>query len=108
MRNRKRIWLFAGIGALLVAVLLVPRRRVLEDGGTVEYRALLYTYTRYDTLCLANEPGSDGCVTKKKKGSALELLGITLYDKSTLEDLPGEEDASRNGAVTPTPLERVE
>ena len=39
--------------ALAVLIVLVtPVRRTLEDGGTVEYRAILYRYTKYNTIAM--------------------------------------------------------
>ncbi len=60
---------------VLAVILLFPVRLLYKDGGTVEYKAVLYSVK--DVHCLnfggdAEEPYLDGWV--------IEILGFTVYD----------------------------
>lgn len=70
---KKRIMLIAA-GVLLLAC-LIPIPGHLKDGGTVEYRAILYTVSKVHRL-------ADDCEAKKpyQEGTVIELLGIELYN----------------------------
>ena len=47
---RKRKWWSIAAAVVLAAVLLVPVRVNLKDGGSVRYRALLYEVTKIHQL----------------------------------------------------------
>jgi len=59
--------------ALLMTILLFPIPLRYKDGGTVEYRAVLYSV--YDVHRLAMEP-EDGF----EEGIIVEILGIEIYN----------------------------
>lgn len=48
--KRKNKLIFVVICSLLIAMLCVPIKYRYKDGGTVAYRALLYSYTEYHKL----------------------------------------------------------
>ena len=58
---------------VLALVLLVPIPVHLKDGGSIEYRALLYTITDYHKIDLSSEMGY-------KDGIKIELLGMEVYN----------------------------
>ena len=58
---------------LLVFILLLPIPRRYKDGGTVEYRALLYSV--YDVYRLSIDP-----VGGYDEGLIVEVLGIEIFN----------------------------
>lgn len=58
--------------ALLAVILLFPMKLYYKDGGSVEYRAILYSVTRYHRLA----ENMDGYL----EGWKVTVLGITLHD----------------------------
>ena len=58
---------------LLMFILLIPIPLRYKDGGTVEYRALLYSV--YDVHRLATEPAGD-----YDEGIIVEILGIEIFN----------------------------
>lgn len=49
MKSKKR-WLLPVVAILLIAVLCIPIKYTYKDGGTVAYKAILYSYTEYHQL----------------------------------------------------------
>lgn len=74
MRKKKKtvLWLIA---ALVLLLCLVPVRLAYKDGGTVEYRALLYQVTRWHAMM-----GESGNVSVTQEGLEIRILGLPLYD----------------------------
>ena len=72
-RVPKKKRLLAGICIALALVLLTPIPLRLKDGGTVEYRAVLYSVK--DVHRLALETGS-GCL----EGTIIEILGVEVFN----------------------------
>ncbi|MCR5204213.1 MAG: substrate-binding domain-containing protein [Lachnospiraceae bacterium] len=84
---------------LVLAAFLIPIPNRYKDGGTVEYKALLYSYTKYHALSInKNENGEyeEGFDV----GSELKILWFTVYkdthfekdsDSNTLIDNSGKE-----------------
>ena len=56
---------------IILAILLIPRPRYLNDGGTVEYKAVLYNITKLHKLNEYSPTGYD-------EGTKIEILGIDL------------------------------
>lgn len=55
---------------LILLVLLFPVKYRYKDGGTIEYKAILYSVTVWNVM------GIDGLT----EGTTIEILGIKLYD----------------------------
>ena len=53
---------------------LIPQKRALEDGGSIEYKALLYSFTD------VKEIGGDGIDDEYQEGLRVKILGITIFD----------------------------
>lgn len=66
----------AGIFALLLAALLIPVPNRLKDGGTVQYRAVLYSVEKLHKL---NPPGSQ---PEYQTGTVVELLGVEVFNNT--------------------------
>lgn len=69
---KKKLILIAA-GVLLLACLL-PMPNHLKDGGTVEYRAVLYTVSQVHRL---NEEGAE---KPYQEGTIVRVLGVELYN----------------------------
>lgn len=70
---KRKIAVIATI-VLALAIILVPRRLQYEDGGSVEYKALTYSITKYH--CIAPVESGRGF----DEGWKIKLFGITLRD----------------------------
>ena len=65
---------------IILAILLVPRPLRLKDGGSVEYKAILYTVTKIHQLSLdvdSVKPYIDGLEVK--------IFGMTVYRETNIE-----------------------
>ena len=62
---------------IIAVILLFPIPLRYKDGGTVEYKAILYSVTDYHSL-----NGVDGYNT----GLEIKVLGITIYENTTFKD----------------------
>lgn len=62
---------------IITFVLLFPVKSQLKDGGTVEYRALLYKISKVHRLVLIED------MEKKKQyddGIIIEILGVEVFN----------------------------
>jgi len=55
----------------LIIILLFPIPLKLKDGGSIEFKSILYNVTKYKQI------SNDGFT----KGWKIDILGITIYDK---------------------------
>ncbi len=85
------------IVCVLLVVMLIPRKKYLEDGGTVEYKSLLYKISKVHRLI---DNGFD-------IGTEIRILGFkvfdnveSVYDKKDLKEIKGVE-------VVPTLSDKV-
>lgn len=72
---KKKIIITAFI--IITFVLLFPVKSQLKDGGTVEYRALLYKISKVHRLVLRE------AMEKKKQyddGMIIEILGVEVFN----------------------------
>ena len=61
----------------LIAVLLIPIKYYYKDGGTVAYRAILYSVTNYHSIS-----PEGGYYT----GIEVKILGKSIYDSTTFDN----------------------
>ncbi len=73
MNNKKTII----IAIILLIIMLIPIPIKIKDGGSVEYKAILYEYTKIHRL---NENSSTGY----EDGWNLEILGIHIAGNTTV------------------------
>lgn len=59
--------------AIITLVLLLPKTIHLKDGGTIEYKALLYKITKYHQINERSESGYND-------GIGIEILGLEIYN----------------------------
>lgn len=62
------------VSVIIALILLVPVPQHYKDGGSVCYKAVLYSVTKYHRL---PDSESDG---KYIGGTCIEILGIPVYD----------------------------
>ncbi len=62
------------IVVIILILALIPIPMKLKDGGSVEYKAILYEVTKYHTINTESTKGYDD-------GLKIKILGLTIYDK---------------------------
>ena len=60
------------IVVIVLAILLIPIPTKLRDGGSTEYKALLYSVTKYHELVPASEHGEEQYLD----GTSVEIFGM--------------------------------
>ena len=94
------------IGIFVALILLFPIPSRYKDGGSVEYKAILYSYKRYNAIM--SPTYRDGMAYETTlRGSTFSILGISVYD-GTFTDIAEEGRPIKQweidaGYVTPTP-----
>ena len=64
---------------IILLVLLFPIRNQLKDGGTVEYKALIYKISKVKRLTI-EEKEEDLKIKKYEQGIIIEILGFEVYN----------------------------
>ena len=64
----------------IILILLFPIRLQLKDGGTVEYKALLYKVSKVNKLISIEEMEAEGKVKDYDKGIIIEILGFEIFN----------------------------
>ncbi len=70
---------------VVLAILLIPIPTKLRDGGSTEYRALLYSVTKYHELV----PASENEEEQYLDGTSVKILGMEVFnskEKATVEN----------------------
>ncbi len=75
--------------AIILIILLIPIPIKLRDGGSTEYRAILYSVTKYNRLSKVEEDGNK----KYINGTEVKVLGFEVYN-NTVESFEGENDSN--------------
>lgn len=65
---------------IIMIVLLFPIRTHLKDGGTVEYKAILYKVSKINQLISEEEMEQNGKIKNYDKGIIVEFLGIEIFN----------------------------
>lgn len=76
----KKKVIIVSIVALILLILLIPRPRYLNDGGTVEYTALFYKVSKVSRLISIEEMKQEGKVKDYDKGIVIEVLGFEIFN----------------------------
>jgi uncharacterized membrane protein YdfJ with MMPL/SSD domain len=77
MIMKKKVIIIVVVIALLI--LLFPIRMQLKDGGSVKYKAILYSVTKVHSLIPEDEAETSGKVKPYKDGYEIEILGLKIY-----------------------------
>ena len=76
---------------VVIAILLIPIPMKLRDGGSTEYKALLYSVTKYHQLAPVEENGEKEYL----EGVSIKILGKEVFnnkEKATVENMVGNEN----------------
>ena len=65
---------------IILLVLLFPIRNQLKDGGTVEYKALVYKVSKVKRLISIEEMEQEGQIKEYDHGIIIEILGFEIYN----------------------------
>ena len=65
---------------VILLILVFPIRSQLRDGGTVEYKALLYKVSKVSKLISIEEMEAKGKVKNYDKGIIIEILGFEIFN----------------------------
>lgn len=80
---KKKIFVILAIVVLLILLFPIPMR--LKDGGSIEFKALLYTVTKYHTLDFNSETGF-------VDGIGIKILGKEIYNNINKKSIVCEDN----------------
>ena len=66
--------------AIILLILLFPIRNQLKDGGTVEYKALVYKVSKVKKLISIEEMEKEGKIKEYDQGIIIEIFGFEIYN----------------------------
>ena len=70
-----------GIVVFVMLVLLIPIRLQMKDGGSVQYKAVLYTVTKYHQITLQENLEDEGIIESGYcVGWGVEVLGLEIFN----------------------------
>ena len=64
----------------IILILLFPIKLQLKDGGTVEYKALLYKVSKVHRLISIEEMEKEGKIKEYDDGIVIEILGFEIFN----------------------------
>ncbi len=65
---------------IILLTLLFPIRNQLKDGGTVEYKALVYKVSKVKRLISIEEMEQKGKIKEYDHGIVIEIFGFEIYN----------------------------
>lgn len=65
---------------IIALVLLFPTRDQLKDGGTIEYKAVLYKVSKIRRLIPIAEMEEEGKIKEYDRGIIIEILGFEIFN----------------------------
>ena len=65
---------------VILLIILFPRTRYLNDGGTVEYKSILYKVSKVHKLISIEEMEQEGKVKEYDDGIIVEILGFEIFN----------------------------
>ena len=65
---------------IILLVLLFPIRNQLKDGGTIEYKALVYKISKVKRLTIEEKEEEDKKTKEYEQGIIIEILGFEIYN----------------------------
>lgn len=87
-----------GVVAFFVLVLLIPIRLQMKDGGSVQYKAVLYSVTKYHQIIMEMDDENEGVVDSGYLvGWGVEVLGLEIFNNAKyVSDTKSENDMEDN------------
>lgn len=77
---KKRTLMIALVWVMVSVILLFPARLQLEDGGSIQYRALIYRITKVHSLIPEEEAMQNGKVKPYRDGIIVEIFGVKVFE----------------------------
>lgn len=75
---------------LVAVILLFPIRGQMKDGGTVEYRAILYTVRDMHQIYISYDPETGEIIEDGYTvGTVIEILGVEVFNNTRVELIDG-------------------
>lgn len=65
---------------IILLILLFPIRNQLKDGGTVEYKTLVYKVSKVKKLIPIEETEEEGKIKEYDHGIIIEIFGFEIYN----------------------------
>jgi len=65
---------------VILLILLFPIRNQLKDGGTVEYKAILYKVSKVNKMISEEEMEQEEKIKNYDKGIIIEVLGFEIFN----------------------------
>ena len=65
---------------MIISILLVPKKEMLRDGGTVIYSAILYKIVKWNELDILEE---DGTTTERRHDTEVCIFPTNYYNCKT-------------------------
>ncbi len=65
---------------IILLILLFPIRIQLKDGGTVEYKAIVYKVSKVKKLIPIEEMENEEKIKNYNQGIIIEILGFQIYN----------------------------
>ncbi len=65
---------------IILLVLLFPIRNQLKDGGTIEYKSLVYKISKVKRLTIEEKEEEDKKIKEYEQGIIIEILGFEIYN----------------------------
>lgn len=84
---------------IIALILLIPIPMKLKDGGSIEFKAILYKITKYHRLSSTEED------VKYIDGITIEILGKEIYNNTSKSDIKEKETFNTEGVTTTLTLE---
>lgn len=75
---KKKVMIVVIIAILLI--LLFPIRSQVKDGGSVEYKAILYKVSKVKRLISVEEMEKEGKIKEYDQGIIIEVLGCQIFN----------------------------
>jgi len=69
-----------GIVVVILLILLFPIRNQLKDGGTVEYKSIVYKISKVKRLISIEEMEQEGKIKEYDHGIIIEIFGIEIFN----------------------------
>ncbi len=65
---------------VILLILLFPIKNQLKDGGTVEYKALVYKVSKVKKLISIEEMEKEGKIKEYDHGIIIEIFGFEIFN----------------------------
>ena len=86
---------------IIALILLIPIPMKLRDGGSIEFKSILYTITKYHKLA----PIEENTETVYIDGIGIKILGMEIYNNTNQSNIKGKKTFNTGEITTTLTLE---